>query len=203
MISPGSDYGEPMDPPADALEVLSDHEAAHHLSEARSRGLDPPVLILRGGDLFRTLGGRRTHVGDPGPRQMVRVPVDLGVVVCDGEEHLFTAHAIFRNRRWQGRFEVVMNAQFLGAYDLGPRSHPGDGLLDITVGSLGVRQRAAVRNRARSGSHLPHPGLRTSRSGSHEVDTGHRTSMYLDGVRVAVCSSASIRLESEAFMVHI
>lgn len=203
MISPGSEYGIPMDPPGDAIEVFADHEAARHLTAARLRGVDPPVFILRGGDLFRTLGGSREHVGDPSARQMVRVPVDLGVVLSDGEEHLFIAHAIFRNRLWQGRFEVVMNAQWCGPYDLGPRSHPGDGLLDITVGSLGLRQRAAVRTRARSGSHLPHPALRTSRSRSHEVDTGHRTSMYLDGLRIAVCSRASVRLEPDAFMVHI
>lgn len=203
MISPGSDYGVPMDPPTDAVEVFTDHEAARRLSAARSSGVDPPALILRGGDLFRTLGGTRNHPGDPNPRQMVRVPVDLGVVFSNGEEHLFVAHAIFRTRLWQGRFEVVMNAQWCGAYDLGPRSHPADGLLDITVGTLGLRQLAAARARARSGSHLPHPALRTSRSASHVVDTGHRTSMYLDGVRVAVCPRASVHLESEAFMVHI
>lgn len=203
MISPGSEYGVPMDPPADAVEVFTDHEAARLLSAARSGGMAPPVLVLRGGDLFRTLGGNRTPLTGAERRQMVRIPVDLGVVVADGVEHLFVAHAIFRTRLWQGRFEVVMNAQWCGAYDLGPRSHPADGLLDITVGSLGMRQRVAARTRARSGSHLPHPGLRTSRSPSHEVDTGHRTSMYLDGVRVAVSARAAVGVEPDAFVVHI
>ena len=203
MISPGSEYGVPVDPPEDAVEVVSDREVASLLGAARAVGEDPPSIILRGGDLFRTLGGDPTRPVDVDARPMVRVPVDLGVVTIDDEEHLFVAHAIFRRRLWQGPFEIVMNAQWCGALDLGPRSHPADGLLDITVGSLGIRQRSAARARARSGSHLPHPGLRTSRTGSHTVDTGHRVSMYLDGVRISTCTKALIRLEPDAFHVHI
>lgn len=203
MISPGSEYGVPADPPREAVEVSSDTEAARLIAAARSRGSDPPPLILRGGDLFRTLGGNSTAPVEESSRQLVRFPVDLGVVICAGQEHLFVAHAVFRNRLWRGRFEVLMNAQWCGPLDLGPRSHPGDGLLDITVGSLGFRQLAAARRRARSGTHLPHPGLRATRSGTHVVETGHRTSMYLDGVRVSTCASASVHVIPDAFVVHV
>jgi hypothetical protein len=203
MIEPGSAYGAPSELPADAVEVWSDHEAAAVLSDARSRGNPLPQLILRGGDLYRTLGGNVSaqHKGKVQPKIMV--PVDLGIVRSEGHEYVFVAHAVFRSRLWQGRFEVLMNAQWCGDLDLGPRSHPGDGLLDITFGSLALRQRIQAGNRARSGSHLPHPSLGTRRSPSHEVETGHRTAMFLDGVRITSCGHASVHVDPGAFVVHI
>lgn len=134
---------------------------------------------------------------------MVRVPVDLGVVTVDGRDHVFIAHAVFRTRWWGGVFVVVMNAQWCGELDLAPRSHPGDGLLDITEGQLPIRQRRAARTRALSGSHLPHPGLSVRRASTEQVETGHRTMLLLDGVRVQRCSSASVRIESDAVEVYV
>jgi hypothetical protein len=203
MINPGSTYGIPSELPADAVEVSSDHEAASILSTARSTGNPPPQLILRGGDLYRTLGGNASAQPEGNMQPKIMVPVDLGIVCFDGHEYIFVAHAVFRSTLWQGRFEVLMNAQWCGDLDLGPRSHPGDGLLDITSGSLALRQRLQVSRRARSGSHLPHPSLSARRASSHEVETGHRTAMFLDGVRITTCGQASVHVEPDAFVVHI
>ena len=38
-----------------------------------------------------------------------------------------------------------MNAQWLGDWDLGPRSHPNDGLLDVTDGTLPFGDRWKAR----------------------------------------------------------
>jgi hypothetical protein len=203
MITPGSAYGTPSDLPEDAVVVSSDHEAASVLAEARSSGNALPQLVLRGGDLYRTLGGVSPDQTKDRTQPRIMVPVDLGIVRTDDHEFLFVAHAVFRSSLWHGRFEILMNAQWCGELDLGPRSHPGDGLLDITTGSLALRQRLQVRTRARSGSHLPHPSLSTRRASSHEVETGHRTAMFLDGVRRAPCSHASVHIEPDAFVVHI
>ena len=203
MIAPGSSYGERREPPSGAIEVFDDGEASSVISMWRARGEEPPCLILRGGDLYRTLGGAGTKVRRVGAGTLVTMPVDLGIIRFDGQERVFLAHAILRTPAWRGRFEVVMNAQWCGDLDLGPKSHPGDGLLDVTVGSLTPRQRIAARSRARSGTHLPHPALTLRRVATHELDSGHRTSLYLDGRRVASCRRASVHIEPGAVTVFI
>ena len=47
-----------------------------------------------------------------------------------------------------------MNAQFLGAWDVAPRSHPGDGLLDVLEAEVGLDERLKIRERL--------PSLRTA-----------------------------------------
>lgn len=205
MIAPGSDYGVPAEPPSSAIVVDSDAAGSMVLAEARRLGERLPALVLRGGDLHRTLGGvprpvdRRTD-----SHQMIRFPVDLGVVEVDGTEHLFLAHAVLRLPLWRGRFIVLMNAQWCGPLDLGPRSHPGDGLLDVTDGSLTLRQRLEARRRARSGTHLPHPDLRTRRTTQLFIEESDRPLMlHLDGVRVLRCRTATVTLESDAVTVYV
>ena len=112
-------------------------------------------------------------------------------MLLDGRLHWFVAHLVARRPRWSGRFAVAMNAEWLGDLDLGPRAHPGDGLLDLTEGSLGLRDRLAARRRARTGSHLPHPGLRTSRSASAELSFPDGVPVYLDGVAVGTAAGAA------------
>ncbi len=54
---------------------------------------------------------------------------------------------------------VIANGQFIGAADLVPRSHPGDGRLEIHIYSLKPGERSAMRRRLATGSHLPHPRI--------------------------------------------
>ena len=123
-ISKGTPYGEPGDLPAGAIVVRSDAEAAAALREARRDRRPVPALGLLGGDLARTLGGGRGS-----DLQGVRFTVDLGEALLDGRLHLFVAHLVASTRLWTRAF-VAMNAQWLGDWNLGPRAHPNDGLLD-------------------------------------------------------------------------
>jgi hypothetical protein len=157
-IRKGEAWGEAAPLPDDGVVVASDREARRVLTAARLEKRPPPVLGLLGGDLCRTLGGR----GDAARLRSdvaVTFPVDLGEVLLDGRLHLFVAHLIARRRWWHGRTVVVMNAAWLGPLNLGPKAHPGDGLLDISEGALPWRDRQEARRRARVGAHLPHPGL--------------------------------------------
>jgi hypothetical protein len=203
MIEPGSSYGDRTAPPSTAVTVDSDAAAAAALGSARRLGDPLPELVLRGGDLFRTLGGAAGSVDRGRDGAGMRFPVDLGVVEIDGDQHLFIAHAVLRRPLWSGEFTIAMNAQWCGPLDLGPRSHPGDGLLDITVGRLPFRQRLLAGRRARSGSHLPHPGLKLHRTPSHTVESERDLMVHLDGVRSLRCRSAVIRVEPDAVLVHI
>ena len=93
---------------------------------------------------------------------------------------------------------MVMNAAWYGSLYLGPRAHPNDGLLDITVGSLTLRQRLLARTRARGGTHLPHPDLRTVRVAhwSHRFTTP--VPILVDGVSKGRARSIEVDLRPDA-----
>lgn len=205
MIRPGDAYGEKSSVPGDAIEVGSDAEASRCLAASRRSGQPFPSLLLRGGDLYRTLGGAvrsDSATGEPATIG-VRAPVDLGILTTDTGEWIFVAHAVLRRALWSGEFFVAMNAQWCGDLDLGPRSHPGDGLLDLTEGRLGMRQRLSARSRARSGSHLPHPQLRTRRASESVVMLDQALAVHIDGVRRAVVSTATIGVIPQAFVAYL
>ncbi|MGH3850733.1 MAG: hypothetical protein ACRDRT_13695, partial [Pseudonocardiaceae bacterium] len=163
-IEKGKDWGSPAPVPEGAVEVVSDAQARAVLERAIQQGQPLPVLVLRGGDLCRTLGG-----GEGRAVTGVSFPIDIGEVRVNGQRYLFVAHLVARSRFWSRAF-VAMNAQWLGPWNLGPRAHPGDGLLDTYDISLPLSQRLAVRSRLGHGAHLPHPGIRDRRTAAVEVE---------------------------------
>ena len=202
-VERGAPWGAPGRLPDDGVVVGSDAEARHLVEQARRAGAPLPVLGLTGGDLCRTFGG----TGDPShlrSAEATTATVDVGAVLVDGRLHWFVAHLVARRPGWRGRALVAMNAQWLGPWDLGPRAHPGDGLLDVSDGALPWRQRLIARRRARTGSHLPHPAIRTSRVPALQVDLDPALDLWLDGERVARGVQAlSIRVEPDALSVVV
>jgi hypothetical protein len=160
------------------------------------------VLGLAGGDLCRTLGGTGDLDRLRSPEAMT-FACDLGSVLVDGRLHWFVAHLLARRTWWRGRMVAAMNAQWLGPLDLGPRAHPGDGLLDVTDGDLPLGDRLEARRRARTGTHLPHPALRTSRTAALQVDLDPALDVWLDGEKVARARRLSIRVEPDALTVVV
>ena len=200
-VRKGSDYGSAGRLPPDAPVVSSDDELRRTVLERRSAQRTPVVIGLIGGDLCRTLGGsgnrHRLTSSDA-----VTVPVDLAIATVDGAEFGFVAH-LLAGRPFGRDFAVAMNAQWCGELDLGPRSHPGDGLLDVTTGSLPWRQRRLALRRARSGTHLPHPSLHHRRTDNVTLEFDHPVRLLLDGAHQIVGSSIQIRVEPDAFSVVI
>jgi diacylglycerol kinase family enzyme len=96
-----------------------------------------------------------------------------------------------------------MNAQWLGEWDLGPRAHPGDALLDVTDGTLPLGDLLKARARVRTGTHLPHPDLRTSRVARVELTFRRPETLWLDGQRVGRVRQAAIEVEPDALWVVI
>ena len=142
----------------------TDAEASAALTAARRDRRPFPALGLLGGDLCRTLGG-----GAGKELQGVRFTVDLGEVLLDGRLHLFVAHLVARTRLWTRAF-VAMNAQSLGRWNLGPRAHPNDGLLDTYDVRLPRNQLLPVRSRLHHGAHLPHPNIKERRTAALQVE---------------------------------
>ncbi len=65
---------------------------------------------------------------------------------------------------------LIANGQFIGAANLVPRGHPGDGRLEVHIYSLNAGERSAMRRRLATGTHLPHPRIKTASGASIRVE---------------------------------
>jgi hypothetical protein len=201
-VERGVDWGRPAPLPADGVVVATDAEARAVVERARRAGEPVPALGLLGGDLCRTLGGR----GDPDrlrSADATTVTCDLGSVLLDGTPHWFVAHAVLRRSWWRGRVVAVMNAQWRGTWDVAPRAHPGDGLLDVLDGDVPTGDRWKARSRLPTGTHLPHPGIRTFRAASVPLDLDPALDVWLDGERMGRAASVVARIEPDVLTVVV
>jgi hypothetical protein len=196
-IAKGQPWGEPGELPDGGVIVGSDADAAEVLNAARRDRRPFPALGLLGGDLCRTLGG-----GGSRELQGVRFTVDLGEALLDGRLHLFVAHLVARNRLWTRAF-VAMNAQSLGRWNLGPRAHPNDGLLDTYDVHLPLGQLLPVRSRLHHGAHLPHPNIKERRTSALQVELERPLAVRLDGAGVGKAKVISVRVQPDALTVVI
>jgi len=200
-VRKGEAWGEAAGLPPGGVVVASDAEARAVVEAARRAGDPVPALGLAGGDLCRTLGGRADRARIEGGGG-IRVPVDLGSVLIDGRHHWFVAHLVARRSWWRGRVVAAMNAEFLGPWDVAPRAHPGDGLLDVVdaAASLRLVDRWRARRRLPAGAHLPHPAIAVSRRPAVQIDLDAPTPVWLDGEQVGEARHVSVRLEPDALV---
>ncbi len=198
-VERGRDWGERRTKPTDLILAASDRAAIEAIEAARRANRPIPQIGLVGGDLWRTLGGPSA----PDLRtatEATHATTDLGAVLVDGRLHWFLAHLVARRSWLRGRVVVVANAAFHGAWNLAPRAHPGDGRLDVldAASSLGIGDRLKARRRLRSGTHLPHPAIRTRRVEAIQIDLEPAADVYLDGRRLDRAHSLSVRVEKDA-----
>lgn len=201
-VRKGSAWGAPGGLASGAPVVSSDAELRSIVEAARRAGEPIPEVGLLGGDLCRTLGGPgdASVLHDP---QRLRLPIDVASVLLDGRQFWFVSHLVARRSWWRGRAVVAMNAQFLGAWDLGPRSHPNDGFLDLSDGQLPIGERMKARRRLPTGSHLPHPLIRTSRTRSELLHFDPALPVFLDGVAMGPAQDVALRVEPDALTVVV
>jgi hypothetical protein len=200
-IRKGEAWGEAGGLPSDGVVVRSDAEARAVVTAARRAGDPTPALGLLGGDLCRTLGGRgdESRLRSEGA---VRVPVDLGSVLVDGVQHWFVAHLVARRSWWRGRIVAAMNAEFVGSWDVAPRAHPNDGVLDVldVSPSFPLVDRFRARRRLPTGGHVPHPAISLSRRPAVQIDLERPTPVRLDGEEIGEARRLSVRLEPDALV---
>lgn len=200
-IKKGSEYGVQRPLPFDAPLASTDGELRQFVVAARLNG-EPTITVgLLGGDLCKTLGGSGISDRLYGP-DAITVPVDLVIAVLDGVEVPFVAHAIV-GKPFTKDSAMVMNAQWLGDLDFGPRAHPGDGLIDITTGSLGLRERRLARSRAKTGTHLPHPSLSARRTKSETLSFDRLRPICIDGHLNLHAQTISFSVLPDAFFVVV
>ena len=206
-IKPGQAWGRPVPRPPDLVVVRSDAELATELS--RERG---SPLGVGGGDLARTLGVTSTSAGTLATRPTVNEYVIdlLEVRLDDAEEPIVAcAHVVARSSwssgHWlRGRILVVMNAEFIGDWDIAPRGHPNDGRAEVVDvdPSMSARERLAARRRLPTGTHVPHPSIatRSVRTGSWQFE--RPLDIVVDGRRVDRASTLSIDVIADAATVY-
>lgn len=196
-IEKGWPWGEPGRLPDDGVVARSDAEVRSLVEAARRSGQPVPMVGLLAGDLCRTVGGQGDEHRLRGEEAM-RLPLDVGSVLVDGRLHWFVAHLVAQRSWWRGEVFVAMNAEWLGAWDVAPRAHPNDGLLDTLRGTPSLDDRLKVRPRLASGTHLPHPGIVERRVAAMQCEFDQPLDVWLDGQRVGRARELSIRVEPDA-----
>lgn len=98
-----------------------------------------------------------------------------------------------------------MNAQYLGPWDVAPRSHPNDGRLDVLeiAAVMPIDQRWKAARRARRGAHLPHPSIATSRIAERSFRFSRPRSIWLDGRRWCTADEVVVRVVPDALLVLV
>jgi hypothetical protein len=203
-IRRGGAWGAPGPLPAHGVVVRSDAEARQVVEEARRAGRPVPPLGLLGGDLCRTLGGGRAS-GEERLRSehAVTFPADLGAALVDGRLHWFVAHLVARRSWWRGRVVAAMNAEWRGDWDVAPRAHPDDGLLDVVDADLPQGDRWKARRRLRTGTHLPHPDIEVRRVRAWQADLEPPLDVWLDGVALGRARTLSVRVEPDVLTLVV
>lgn len=216
-IRPNVDWGEPLGavpgiPVADDDHTLARLLAAGVIVDPARRpdlpgparfGVAAPVTVaLTGGELWRFLGGPAV-AGRWSTPAAWRFPVDLLAVEIDGTTHwaAATVTATTSASRWGRPLAVAGNVGTWRGYRALPRAHPNDGLVDAVWGDLPWRELAKVRQRAVTGTHLPHPGLTERRRSEVTIDTGRMASWSVDGVAVGRASAAVVTVVPDAGIV--
>jgi diacylglycerol kinase family enzyme len=184
-IERGAPWGVPGALPHDGPVAFTDADVA-----ARVAGGACLVGVAGTGDLARTVGALAEPTRLFGQEAMT-LPCDLlRVFIDNGAAQLAVAHVVVRHRLWRGPLVAIMNAQFIGRYDVAPRSHPNDGRADvIDASSLSVSDRWKAWTRLPAGTHVPHPDISQQR-----VSEWSRS--WDSPVNVRIDSGASIRARS-------
>ena len=195
-IRRGGDWGRLGTPPEGLSCAKSDHEIGEHLGDGIR------TIRLRGGDMFATLGGSTS--GSLAPT--LELPIDVLRISYkhsrDSElkTRVASSHCVLRARNarggwFRGNAVAVMNAQYLGEWDVAPRGHPNDGRVEILEvnARMSVRQRMIARSRMKTGTHLPHPDI-SVKSVSEFTWSGSAMSMWIDGAKIGVVQAVEIQV---------
>jgi len=152
--------------------------------------------------MFATLGGSTSGSLTP----TLELPIDVMQISLkysrDSElkTRVASSHCVLRaiNARggwFRGSAVAVMNAQYLGKWDVAPRGHPNDGRVEVLEVDtrMSVRQRMIARSRMQTGTHLPHPDV-SVKSVSEFVWSGSALTMWIDGAKIGLVQFVEIQV---------
>jgi len=201
-IRPGSAWGRAVPPPDRLVVARTDADVVDAVERSAATGT---AVGIGGGDLARTLGDP-SLVGRPTLNELT---IDLLEVRLDGVAVRACAHVTARlpwsRGGWlRGPVLIVMNAEFLGPWDVAPRGHPNDGRAEVfeVAASMRLRVRLDARRRARTAAHVPHPDIvqRSVRSADWTFPTA--LDVHVDGRRVGAARQLAIAVVPDAATVY-
>ena len=98
---------------------------------------------------------------------------------------------------------IISNSGIVRGRDVLPRAHPNDGYVDVLEidGTITTRQRLSAWHRAKTGSHLPHPQIRASRSTEFEW-SGRASRMVADDVTFAAVEWLRCKVLTDAISLY-
>lgn len=167
-----------------------------------------PVTVRRG-DMARSLGVAGADL--PATSDMINeLPIDLLQVRLDGGTSLTAvAHVVARSpwtrgQWWRGPILAVMNAEFIGDWDVAPRGHPNDGRVETFAvdPAMSVRQRMSARRRLRTATHVPHPQITVRSVRSATWTFPDPLEVAVDGRHVGRARTIEVTVVPDAAVVH-
>ena len=200
-VKKGKSWGFASPLPRNGVVVHSNKELLEKVTSYKREGMELPVFGLLGGDLWRTLGGRRVE-SRLYEQSATTVDVDLGCVLLDGKIYWFCAH-MFIGNKFSGSKIFISNAAHYGKSNPTPKAHPGDGKFDLLKVELSTVQTIHAIKRLQTGTHLPHPKIKYETVESKQLSFKKRMKIEIDGEKLGKFENVSLRIENEAFRVVV
>lgn len=200
-IEKGRSWGSLSPLPPEGVIIKTNKELLEKVNDCKRQGIDLPTFGLLGGDLWRTLGGRRAEERLYGG-EATTLDIDLGCALLDGKIFWFCAH-MFIGSKLKGEKIFISNVAHYGKMNPAPKAHPGDGKYDMLEVKLSPFQTFKAVKRVSAGTHIPHPGIKYRQVSSEQFSFGKKLSIGIDGKNIGKFSTVSIRIENEALRVVI
>ena len=200
-IEKGRSWGSLSPLPPEGVIIKTNKELLEKVNDCKRQGIDLPTFGLLGGDLWRTLGGRRAEERLYGG-EATTLDIDLGCALLDGKIFWFCAH-MFIGSKLKGEKIFISNVAHYGKMNPAPKAHPGDGKFDMLEVKLSPLQTFKAVKRVSAGTHIPHPGIKYKQVSSEQFSFGKKLSIEIDGKNIGKFSTVSIRIETEALRVVI
>ena len=200
-IEKGRSWGSLSPLPPEGVIIKTNKELLEKVNDCKRQGIDLPTFGLLGGDLWRTLGGRRAEERLYGG-EATTLDIDLGCALLDGKIFWFCAH-MFIGSKLKGEKIFISNVAHYGKMNPAPKAHPGDGKFDMLEVKLSPLQTFKAVKRVSAGTHIPHPGIKYRQVSSEQFSFGKKLSIEIDGKNIGKFSTVSIRIETEALRVVI
>ena len=184
-----SPYGTSVERPQHLGVLRSDREIANDFLKGDQRAFNTVIQ----GSIAQALG-ITSNVSESNARALVtHVLIDLLQVefaTTDTQDKptsiVVAGSIVLQHHTLLTTHLIISNSGIVRGRDVLPRAHPNDGYVDVLKidEAMTTRQRLSAWRRAHTGSHLPHPQLRTSRNTEFEW-SGRASRMVADDVTFA------------------
>ena len=202
-IQKGEGWGKRIPTPSSVRLVESDAD----LSQC-----DRSVFIsLSNGDIHRALGSPRPVQNEAECTLLHIDALQVRILGLDGSEQLVTSASRIEigallSLKVRKRYVCVTNGGIVNGRNIAPRAHPNDGRFDIMTldASMSLRNRLTARNRAVTGTHLPHPHISVRQADTFSAkNLGRGERLSIDGKTIKKWSEVAVTILPDYWQVVV